>query len=45
QHIDTCNQRLNEAIQQTPMDYGDDIQIPSDERQYQDADVRERNLF
>ncbi|CAF2113856.1 unnamed protein product [Rotaria magnacalcarata] len=38
QHIDTCNQRLNEAIQQTPMDYGDDIQIPSDERQYQDAD-------
>ncbi|CAF4879778.1 unnamed protein product, partial [Rotaria socialis] len=38
QHIATCNQRLSEALQQTPMDYADDTQMPSDERQYQDAD-------
>ncbi|CAF4796166.1 unnamed protein product, partial [Rotaria socialis] len=43
QHIATCNQRLSEALQQTPMDYADDTQMPSDERQYQDADVRQRN--
>ncbi|CAF2421997.1 unnamed protein product [Rotaria sp. Silwood2] len=38
QHIVTCNERLDEAIKQAPIEFTDDMQTSNHERQYQDAD-------